>query len=126
MAIAENPNRRGMIFAGTGHGFFYSLDDGARWTQFKHGLPAAPVTWIAVPKLWHDVVVSTYGRGLFILSDISTLEQSDKVPTDAAAYATSLARHSGRRAADAPRSSTASRQRRPSQCAWKSSTATGR
>jgi hypothetical protein len=86
MAIAENPNRRGMVFAGTGHGFFYSLDDGARWTQLKDGLPAAPVTWITVPKLWHDVVVSTYGRGLFILSDISTLEQSDKVPTDAAAY----------------------------------------
>jgi photosystem II stability/assembly factor-like uncharacterized protein len=87
MSIAENPNRRGMLFAGTGHGFYYSLDDGARWTQFKEGLPAAPVTWIVVPKLWHDVVVSTYGRGLFILSDITTLEQSDKVPTDAAAYA---------------------------------------
>ncbi len=84
MTVAENPNRRGMLFAGTGHGFFYSLDDGARWTQFKEGLPAAPVTWITVPKLWHDVVVSTYGRGLFILHDISTLEESDKVSTDEA------------------------------------------
>jgi hypothetical protein len=86
MSVAENPNRRGMLFAGTGHGFYYSLDDGARWTQFKDGLPAAPVTWIVVPKLWHDVVVSTYGRGLFILSDITTLEQSDKVQTDAAVH----------------------------------------
>ncbi len=83
MSIAENPNRRGMLFAGTGHGFFYSLDDGARWTQFKDGLPAAPVTWIVVPKLFHDVVISTYGRGLFILHDITRLEQSDRVPTDA-------------------------------------------
>src|SRR5262249_24020128 len=87
MSVAENPNRRGMLFAGTGHAFYYSLDDGGHWTQFKQGLPAAPVTWITVPKLWHDVVVSTYGRGLFILSDITTLEQGDKVPTDAAAYA---------------------------------------
>src|SRR5262249_28707777 len=86
MSVAENPNRRGMLFAGTGHGLYYSLDDGMRWTQFKEGLPAAPVTWIVVPKAWHDVVVSTYGRGLFILSDITMLEQSDKVPTDAAAY----------------------------------------
>src|SRR5947207_188581 len=62
------------------------MGDGPTWTPFKQGLPAAPVTWIVVPKLWHDVVVSTYGRGLFILSDITTLEQSDKVPTDAAAY----------------------------------------
>jgi photosystem II stability/assembly factor-like uncharacterized protein len=86
MAIAENPNRRGMLFAGTGHGFFYSLDDGARWRPFKEGLPAAPVSWITVPKLFHDVVISTYGRGLFILHDITRLEQSDRVPTDAAAY----------------------------------------
>ena len=44
-----------------------------RWTtadtgrSSRTGLPAAPVTWIVVPKLWHDVVISTYGRGLFIL-----------------------------------------------------------
>ncbi|HEV8151236.1 MAG TPA: hypothetical protein VGP61_13720 [Gemmatimonadales bacterium] len=83
MAIAENPNRKGMLFAGTGHGFYYSLDDGKRWVQFKDGLPAAPVSWIATPKLPHDVVVSTYGRGLFLLRDISMLEQQDKLIADA-------------------------------------------
>src|SRR5450759_3496615 len=66
MSITENPNRRSMLFAGTGHGFYYSLDDGARWTQLEEGLPAAPVTWIVVPKLWHDVVISTYGRADFL------------------------------------------------------------
>ncbi len=86
MSIAENPNRRGMLFAGTGHAFYYSLDDGARWTAFADGLPAAPVTWITVQKPYHDVVVSTYGRGLFILRDITRLEQGDQVPTDAAAF----------------------------------------
>jgi hypothetical protein len=72
-----------MLFAGTGHGFFYTLDDGRHWTQFKEGLPAAPVSWIVVPRLWHDVVVSTYGRGLFLLRDITMLEQQDKVTADA-------------------------------------------
>src|SRR5206468_4760863 len=86
MSVAENPNRRGMLFAGTGHAFFYSLDDGVTWTPFKEGLPAAPVTWITIPKLWHDVVVSTYGRGLFILNDITRLEQSDRVRTDEAVH----------------------------------------
>ncbi len=83
MAVTENPNRRGMLFAGTGHGFYYSLDDGKRWTQFKDGLPAAPASWIVVSKPYHDVVVSTYGRGLFILRDITMLEQSDQVGADA-------------------------------------------
>ena len=75
MSVAENPNKRGMIFAGTGNGFYYSRDDGAHWTRIKAGLPASPVTWIAVPKArWHDVVVSTYGRGIYVLRDITALE----------------------------------------------------
>jgi photosystem II stability/assembly factor-like uncharacterized protein len=76
MSIAENPNKRGMLFAGTGNGFYYSRDDGTHWTQVKDGLPAAPVTWIVTPKArWHDVVVSTYGRGIYVLRDITPLEK---------------------------------------------------
>jgi len=86
MTVAENPNRKGMLFAGTGHGFYYSMDDGSHWMQFKQGLPAAPVSWIEIADLAHDVVVSTYGRGLFILRDITTLEQADQVQPDAPAF----------------------------------------
>ena len=75
MSVAENPNRKGMLFVGTGNAFYYSMDDGGHWTHFSAGLPAAPVDWIVVPKQWHDVVVSTYGRGLYILHDITALEQ---------------------------------------------------
>ena len=74
--MAENPNKKGMLFAGTGHAFYYSLDDGTHWTQFQDGLPAAPVTWVVVQKPHHDVVVSTYGRGLYILDDVTPLEQT--------------------------------------------------
>ncbi|HVZ78466.1 MAG TPA: hypothetical protein VG818_10835, partial [Gemmatimonadaceae bacterium] len=75
MSITENPHRKGMLFAGTGHAFYYSLDDGAHWTHFNQGLPAAPVSWIDVPAQFHDVVVSTYGRGIWVLRDITALEQ---------------------------------------------------
>jgi photosystem II stability/assembly factor-like uncharacterized protein len=77
LSIAENPHRRGMIFAGTGHGFFYSVNDGQAWTQFKDKLPAAPVTWIEVPKNAAEVAVATYGRGLWILRDLWMLEQPE-------------------------------------------------
>ena len=83
MSIAENPNRRGMLFAGTGNALYSSMDDGAKWTKVNAGLPAAPVTWIVFAKSTHDVVVSTYGRGLFVLRDISLMEQADKVVADA-------------------------------------------
>lgn len=82
LTIAENPNRRGMLFAGTGRGFYYSLDDGAHWTRFQEGLPAAPVTWIVVSQPFHDVVISTYGRGLYVLRDVTALEQKDQVASD--------------------------------------------
>ena len=79
--IAENPNRRGMLFAGTGNALYYSLDDGPHWKQLQNGLPAAPVSWIVVQKQAHDVVVSTYGRGLYIMEDITPLEQGVLEPS---------------------------------------------
>jgi photosystem II stability/assembly factor-like uncharacterized protein len=86
LTVVENSNRKGMLFAGTGHAFYYSMDDGGHWTQFKQGLPASPVTWIEIAELAHDVVISTYGRGLFILRDLTTLEQADQVKPEAPAF----------------------------------------
>jgi photosystem II stability/assembly factor-like uncharacterized protein len=74
-SIAEDPNKKGLLFAGTGNGFYYSLDDGGHWTALQTGLPRAPVSWITVQKQYHDVVVSTYGRGIYILDDVTPLEQ---------------------------------------------------
>ena len=42
ISLAENPNRKGMLFAGTGNGFFYSLDDGKRWTRYRKGSRRRP------------------------------------------------------------------------------------
>lgn len=97
LSVIENSNRQGMLFAGTGHAFYYSLDDGAHWTQFKDGLPASPVTWVVYEPRYHDVVVSTYGRGLFIMKDITLLEQTGR--TAPAAETTLLAPRPGFRLA---------------------------
>ena len=56
LSMSGNPNRKGMLFAGTGRAFYYSMDDGGTWTQFKDGLPPAPVSWITVEPRFHDVV----------------------------------------------------------------------
>ncbi len=76
--VTDDPNCPGLLFAGTGNGLYYSLDDGGHWTSLQNGLPAAPVTWAVVQKGFHDLVVSTYGRGLYILDDITPLEQMTK------------------------------------------------
>ena len=82
--ITEDPNCQGLLFAGTGNGLYYSLDDGGKWTAFDTGLPHAPVTWAVVQREFHDLVISTYGRGIYILDDITPLEQMAKNHSDAA------------------------------------------
>ena len=76
--VAEDPNCKGLLFAGTGNALYYSLDDGAHWVNQQTGLPHAPVSWAVVQKQAHDLVVSTYGRGIYILDDITPLEQMAK------------------------------------------------
>ena len=79
--VSEDPNCKSLLFAGTGNAFYYSLDEGAAWTHFDAGLPPSPVTWTVVQKRFHDLVVSTYGRGLYILDDITPLEEMAKQAT---------------------------------------------
>src|SRR5262245_13486843 len=89
--VAENPNTKGNLFVGTGNAIYYSMDDGGHWKQLKEGLPAAPVSWIVVQKQAHDLVLSTYGRGMYIMEDITPLEQGVmELETDAAAPAAKL------------------------------------
>jgi photosystem II stability/assembly factor-like uncharacterized protein len=82
-SIAEDPNCAGLLFAGTGNGLYYTLDDGGHWTALQTGLPHAPVTWAVVQKEFHDLVISTYGRGLYIFDDITPLEQLAKSHSEA-------------------------------------------
>jgi photosystem II stability/assembly factor-like uncharacterized protein len=82
-SVTEDPNCAGLLFAGTGNGAYYSLDDGGHWTALQAGLPPAPVSWVVVQPGFHDLVVSTYGRGLYILDDITPLEQLAKSRADA-------------------------------------------
>ena len=75
--LREDPARRGLLFAGTENGLYVTLDDGTRWFPLQTNLPHAPVSWLTVQPRFHDLVVSTYGRGFYILDDISPLEQLD-------------------------------------------------
>ncbi|MGI8656313.1 MAG: hypothetical protein ACR2LC_13990 [Pyrinomonadaceae bacterium] len=73
--IRENPNRRGFLVVGTETGLFYSNDDGARWTPLKSNFPTVPTYDIKFVKKSRDLVVATHGRGLFVLDNITPLEE---------------------------------------------------
>ena len=74
--VRENPNRQGMLVLGTDAGLFYSYDDGAHWTPVKGNFPTAPIYDVKFHKAAHDLIVATHGRGLFVLDDITPLEET--------------------------------------------------
>jgi photosystem II stability/assembly factor-like uncharacterized protein len=73
--IREDPVRKGLLYLGTEGGLYVSFDDGKNWQPLQSGLPHAPVYWLAVQERFHDLAVATYGRGFWILDDITALEQ---------------------------------------------------
>jgi len=73
--IREDPTRKGLLYLGTENGLYVSFDDGAQWQPLQGGLPHAPVYGLAVQPHFHDLVVATYGRGFYILDDLTPLEQ---------------------------------------------------
>ncbi len=73
--VREDPVRRGLLYAGTEGGIYVSFDDGERWQPLQNNLPHAPVYWIVVQEHFNDLVVATYGRGFWILDDITPLRE---------------------------------------------------
>ena len=76
--VREDPDRAGLLYAGTEFGMYVSFDNGSRWQPFQLNLPATPVTDIRITH--KDMVLSTQGRSFWILDDLTPLHQlSDKV-----------------------------------------------
>jgi len=73
MAVRADTVRRGLLYAGTDTGVFVSFDDGNRWQSLQANLPVAWVSDIKVHG--SDLVISTQGRGLWVLDDVTPLRQ---------------------------------------------------
>ena len=73
--LREDPNRKGLLYAGTEHGVYVSFDDGAHWADLSYDMPDTPITGLTVQQ--RDLVISTHGRSFWVLDDIETLRQID-------------------------------------------------
>ena len=69
--IREDPDRKGLLYAGTEWGVYVSFDDGRRWQPFQLNLPIVPITDLRVHE--KDLVVSTQGRSFWIVDDLTPL-----------------------------------------------------
>lgn len=71
--LREDPNRKGLLYAGTETGMYISFDDGANWRSFQLDLPIVPITDLTIKD--ENLIVATQGRSLYIIDDLSVLHQ---------------------------------------------------
>ena len=73
-SVREDPNREGLLYAGTNHGVYVTFDDGGWWQELNPGLPDMPVTDV-IPE--HDeLTMASHGRGFWVLDNVGALRQA--------------------------------------------------
>ena len=83
--LREDPERPDLLFLGTEHGLWLSLDGGAAWARFTGKLPRVPVHDLAIQERRGDLVVATHGRGVAILDDLTPIRALDAETMEQAA-----------------------------------------
>jgi photosystem II stability/assembly factor-like uncharacterized protein len=84
--VREDPVKQGLLYLGTENAMYVSFDDGLHWQSLMTNLPAAPMYWIAIQENFNDLVVGTYGRGIWVLDDITPLQQMTNEVTSSPAH----------------------------------------
>jgi hypothetical protein len=78
--VREDPERKGLLFAGTERQVWVSFDDGDRWQSLRLNMPATSIRDLVIHE--DDVVVGTHGRSFWILDNITPLRQQNAEPGD--------------------------------------------
>jgi hypothetical protein len=73
--ITEDPRNPNLLFLGTEYALYVSLDGGKEWKRFMNGLPTVRIDDIIVHPRDHDLIAGTHGRSIWIVDDITPLEQ---------------------------------------------------
>ena len=78
--IRADPERQGLLYAGTETGLYISFDDGNSWSSFQLNLPIVPITDLDVKE--NDLVISTQGRSFWVMDDLTPLHQLSEEVAD--------------------------------------------
>lgn len=73
--IREHHRNSNLLFVGTEYGMYVSYDRGGNWTKFHMNLPTVPVDDILIHPRENDLILATHGRSIWIMDDITALEQ---------------------------------------------------
>ena len=71
--LRADPDKKGLLYAGTEAGMYISFDDGASWNSFQLNLPIVPITDLTIKE--KSLIIATQGRSIWMLDDLSVLHQ---------------------------------------------------
>jgi photosystem II stability/assembly factor-like uncharacterized protein len=81
--VREDPNRKGLLFAGTEFGIYVSYDSGDHWQSIQLNLPVVPITDLGFHKREDELVVATQGRAFWVMDDLGHLwDLKGQAPSD--------------------------------------------
>ncbi|SOE19866.1 Uncharacterized protein SAMN06298216_0367 [Spirosomataceae bacterium TFI 002] len=78
LSVIQDPVEPNLIFVGTEQGLFMSLDNGISFNRYEHGFPPASSMDLAIQERESDLVVATFGRGIYVLDNIKPLRDFAK------------------------------------------------
>ena len=71
--LRADPDRKGLLYAGTEWGMYISFDDGANWESFQHNLPITSIRDLHIRD--KSLIAATHGRSFWMIDDLSPLHQ---------------------------------------------------
>lgn len=73
--IVQDHVNKELLFIGTEFGVFFTVDGGKKWLELDGGIPTISTRDVVIQRRENDLVVGTFGRGIYILDDYSPLRQ---------------------------------------------------
>ncbi len=74
--VRQDPKNPDILYVGTELGFFVSGDEGQEWHRFMNGLPVVRIDDVVVHPRDNDLVLATHGRSVYVMDDITALQQT--------------------------------------------------
>ncbi len=81
-ALIQDHVDKNLLFAGTEKGIYFTADGGKEWIQLKAGIPTISVRDIEIQRRENDLVLATFGRGIYVLDDYSPLRKTDIIKNE--------------------------------------------
>jgi photosystem II stability/assembly factor-like uncharacterized protein len=80
--VRQDPKSAKVLYAGAEFGFFVSLDEGGSWKPFMTNLPVVRIDDVVIHPRDNDLILSTHGRSIWIMDDVTALQQLAEVKED--------------------------------------------